>query len=206
MQQLIRRYILLTLFAFIILPTHAQKKGYFGGYIINPEGDTIEGQVKDRSTGTFLDLYTKIRFKQDKVHFKKKYNPDKILGYGLNNQHFESVPLLEESMFLQSRYYVEESSKRVFLRVISKNKNLTYYHWEYVDSESNYLDYTPLFYRSGSDEMVRVTQGIFGLKKNKLIEYFRDCPDLAQAIEKKELSEIAEVYDFYIEHCGKDHE
>ena len=83
------------------------------------------------------------------------------------------------------------------------NADLTYFHWEYVDSESNYLDYTPLFYREGSDEMVRVTQGIRGLKRKRLIEYFWDCPELVQAIEKKELNEIHEVYNFYLEHCVK---
>jgi len=72
-----------------------------------------------------------------------------------------------------------------------------------VDSESNYLDYTPLFYKEGSDEMVRVTQGILGLKRKRLIEYFWDCPELAQAIDKKELNEIDEVYNFYLENCAK---
>jgi len=52
--------------------------------------------------------------------------------------------------------------------------------------------------------MVRVTQGILGLKRKRLIEYFWDCPDLVQAIEKKELNEIHEVYNFYLEYCVKD--
>lgn len=189
------------LFAFMILPTHAQKKGYFRGYIINSEGETVDGRVKDRSSGTFLDLYTRIRFKPDNALFGKKYSPAEIPGYGLNDQYFESMPLFEETAFFKFRYYLNESYDRVFLKVISRNDDLTYYHWEYVDSESNYLDYIPLFYREGSDEMVRVTQGILGLKRNRLIEYFWDCPTLIQAIEKKELNEINEVYNFYIERC-----
>ena len=78
---------------------------------------------------------------------------------------------------------------------------MTYYHWEYVDSESNYLDYIPLFHRMGSDEMVRITQGILGLKRNRLVEYFWDCPDLVMAIEKKKVNKINDVYNFYLEHC-----
>ena len=195
---------LLILFAFIIIPTHAQKKGYSQGYIINSEGKTIEGWVKDRSSGSFLDLYTQIRFKPVNVAFRRKYSPDEILGYGLDNQHFESVPLYEETAFFKFRYYIHEDYDRVFLKIISMNADLTYFHWEYVDSESNYLDYTPLFYRSGSNEMVRVTQGILGLKRKRLIEYFWDCPELVQAIEKKELNEIDEVYNFYLERCVRD--
>jgi len=198
------RYILLLLFAFTLISIHAQKNGYSQGYIINSEGEIIEGQVKDRSSGTFFELYKRIRFKPDNTPFKKKYSPDEILGYGLNDQHFESVPLYEETAFFKFRYYIHESYDRVFLKVVASNDDLTYFHWEYVDSDSNYLDYTPLFYRNGSDEMVRVTQGILGLKRKRLIEYFLDCPALVQAIEKKKLNEIYEVYDFYLERCIRD--
>ncbi len=204
MQKHIRRYILFILFASSIITAHAQKKGYSQGYIINLEGETIEGWVKDRSSGTILELYKRIRFKADNAHIKRKYSPDEILSYGLNGQHFESVPLYEETAFFKFRYYVHEDYDRIFLKVISRNADLTYFHWEYVDSESNYLDYTPLFYRSGSNEMVRVTQGILGLKRNRLMEYFWDCPTLVQAIERKELNEIDEVYNFYLERCVRD--
>jgi hypothetical protein len=198
----LRRCILLILISLVIIPVHAQKKGYSKGYIINSEGETVEGWVKDRSSGPFIDLYARIRFKPDDAVFRRKYSPDEILGYGLNNQHFESVPLAEESAFFRFRYYLDDRNDRVFLKVISWNGDLTYFHWEYMDDESNYVDYIPLFYRTGSDEMVRVTQGILGLKRNRLIEYFRDCPELVQAIENKELNEIDEVYNFYIERCS----
>ncbi len=188
----------------MVVPTHAQKKGYARGYIINSEGETVEGWVKDRSSGTFIDLYTQIRFKPDNARFKKKYSPAEILGYGVNHQHFESMPLMEESAFFQFRYYLNESKARVFLKVVSRSDDLTYYHWEYVDGESNYLDYTPLFHRIGSEEMVRVTQGIFGLKRDRLIDYFRDCPELVQAIEEKQLKKIHEVFNFYVEKCASD--
>jgi len=51
------------------------------------------------------------------------------------------------------------------------------------------------------DEMVRVTQGILGLKRNRLKEYFQNCPELVDAIEKKEMDEILEVYYFYMNQC-----
>jgi len=195
------RYTLLFIFAFTFSSTQAQKNGYYRGYIINNEGEIIEGQVKDRSSGSFIELYKRIRFKADKTSFKRKYSPDEILGYGLNDQHFESVPLYEETAFFKFRYYIHDNYDRVFLKVVASKDDLTYFHWEYVDSESNYLDYIPLFYRNHSTEMVRVTQGILGLKRKRLVEYFRDCPELVQAIEKKELDEIYEVYDFYLDQC-----
>jgi hypothetical protein len=204
MQKHLRGSLLLILFALLSLSTHAQKKGYTQGYIVNNEGETIEGWVKDRSTGTFIELYKRIRFQADKTRGSRKYGPDQILGYGYNDLHFESMPLLEESSFFQFRYYLDDSYDRVFLKIILWNKDLTYYHLEWIESESNYLDYTPLFHRAGSSEMVRVTQGVLGLKKKRLSEYFWDCPALVQAIEKKQLINTHEVFNFYIDRCGKD--
>jgi hypothetical protein len=199
-----RLYILWILLTVLSLPTHAQKKDYSHGYIINYEGETVEGWVKDRSSGTFISLYSRIRFKPDNARLKRKYGPDEILSYGFNDQHFESMPLREESAFFNYRYYLNEGYEMAFLRVISRKKDLTYYHWEYIDGESNYLDYTPLFHRDGFNEMVRVTQGILGLKRNKLIDYFWDCPELVKSLEKKELKEIHEVFNFYIDRCALD--
>jgi len=202
MQKYYRKYIILILLAFMITPANAKKKGYSQGYIITNEGETIEGWVKDRSSGTFTDLYTRIRFKADNARIKRKYRATEILGYGLDNRHYESVPLVEESEFFRSRYYIHDDKDRIFLRIISGNIELTYYHWEYIDGESNYLDYTPLFHRNGSCEMVRVSQGILGLKRNRLMEYFRDCPELVLAIKNKGLNEVLEVYNFYLEKCS----
>jgi len=202
MHRYLKRYILFILFASTIIQVHAQKKGYSQGYIINLEGETVEGWVKDRSSGSFFELYKRIRFKEDGTRGKRKYSPDEILGYGKDTQHFESVPLYEETAFFKFRYYIHEDNPRVFLKVVTMNDDLSYFHWEYVDSDSNYLEYTPLFYRSGSNEMVRVTQGVLGLKRKRLIEYFWDCPTLVQAIERKELNEIDEVYNFYVDNCG----
>lgn len=204
MQKHVRQSTLLILFTLFTMVAHGQKKGYSPGYIINNEGDVIDGWVKDRSTGTFIELYKRIRFQANKTGGSKKYGPDKIHGYGYNDLHFESMPLTEESSFFQFRYYLDDGYERVFLRIISRNRDLTYYHWEWIDSESNYLDYTPLFHRYGSSEMVRVTQGIMGLKKNRLSEYFRDCPALVHAINKKQLTQIHEVFNFYIDHCSID--
>lgn len=53
-------------------------------------------------------------------------------------------------------------------------------------------------------DYVRVTQGVLGLKKKKLMDYFWDCPELVQALEKKELKEIHEVINVYIERCTPD--
>lgn len=55
----------LILYVFIFVPLHAQKKSYSRGWIITLEGDTLEGWMKYRSTGTFPERYSPIRFKGD---------------------------------------------------------------------------------------------------------------------------------------------
>jgi len=195
------RYLMMILLAFLFMSAYAQKKGYSRGYVVHLNGDTVEGWVKDRSSGTFLDVYPQIRFKPENALFRKKYGPDEILAYHAYAQNYESVPLREEAAFFRFSYPVHPGNAKVFLRVVSRDRGLTYYHWEYVDDDSNYLDYIPLFYRSGAQEMVRVTQGVLGLKRNKLIRYFNDCPDLVFAIQAKQLNDIDEVFDFYVNHC-----
>ena len=195
-------YLFLVLFACMVTSVHAQKKGYSWGYVVHLNGDTIEGWIKDRSSGTFGDLYVNIRFKSQNALFRKKYGPEEILAYSANAQIYESVPLREEAAFFKFSYPVLEGMPRQFLKVVTRDRGLTYYHWEYMDDDSNYLDYIPLFYRDGYGEMVRVTQGILGLKRNKLIRYFGDCPDLVFAIQAKQLNGIDEVFDFYVNHCA----
>lgn len=135
---------------------------------------------------SFPKLYTAIRFKSENFLFRKKYSPDEILAYAYGDQLYESVPLREE---------------HAFFKVALQNEALTYFQWEYIDPDNGYLDYIPLFYRNGSNEMVRVSQGVLGLKRKRLMEYFRDCPELVHAIENKELKEIPDVYYFYLDRC-----
>ncbi len=70
-----RKYFMLILVAFVITSAQAQKKDFYRGYIITPEADTLEGWVKDRSSGTFMKLYTRIQFKPAKGA-KRKLAPE----------------------------------------------------------------------------------------------------------------------------------
>ena len=196
-----KAYLVFIYLMLFFIPLQAQKRNYSPGYIISLEGDTLKGWVKDRSNGAFTEIYSAIRFKGKKALFRKKYKPHTIRAYACNERVYESVPLKEETSFFRFRYVIDQSYKKVFLRVIAREEPLTYYHWEYVDDESNYLDHIPLFYLTGAREMVRVTQGILGLKRRSLIEYFHDCYELADAIYTKRLNEIDEVYNFYLNNC-----
>ncbi|WP_245759741.1 hypothetical protein [Robiginitalea myxolifaciens] len=179
----------------------AQRRGYIPGYIITVQGDTLYGQVKDRSNEPFVDIYERIRFREEGRRGKRKLSADQIAGYGIGDRHYESVSLREDSEFFRFRYYLQPGAPKVFLQLVRRDGPLTYYRCEFEDDD-DYLDAFPLIHREGSWEMVRVTQGIFGLKRKRLAEYFQDCPALVEAIESKALTHPMEVYEFYLEHCG----
>ncbi len=184
------------LITFLILPFFIfSQKDYQKGYIVSNEGDTIEGSVKDRKQGSFGKLYKKIYFK--KVRKKKKYGPNQITAYKMGDSRFESLWIQNNNYPFQGIYSgMANYGDKSFLKLIEKG-DLSYYHWEFEDSDSGYIDYIGFFKRKDKDSFVRVTQGIFGLKKKSLANYFQDCPELVSKIENGELNDPIKIVKFY---------
>ncbi len=195
-------------FLFLILPfllglshqLYAQKKGYDWGYIITEKGDTVEGWISDRTSGSFSDLHGKLRFKKEGQLFKNKYSPNDVLGYGYLEAHFVSLPLIEITRLFKTSYLLRNGADRKFLRVVERNACLNHYEIEFIGDDNFIIDSYPVFHIPGSREMVRVTQGILGIKKKRLSEYFSDCNLLVQAIDNEQVINLQDVYEFY---CGK---
>ena len=140
-------------------------------------------------------MFKKIIFK--KKHKKKKYGPGGITAYKRGDNHFESLWLQESTYPFQGKYLSNPNyGNKEFVKVIVKGY-LSYYHWEFEDSESDYIDFIDLFKREDEDSFARVSQGIFGLKKKYLAKYFQDYPDLASKIENGELKDPVEIVKLY---------
>ena len=185
------------LFALLLLPVLISgQKDYQTGYIITNNNDTLTGKVKDRKSPPFGKLYKKIHFKRNKG-FKRKYNPQQIIAYKQGDNQFESLWIdISQNIFKQKYTSVPDFGEKSFLKVIVKGY-LTYYHWEFQDYESEYIDEISLYKRMDEPYFARVTQGIFGLKKKRLAEYFQDCPELINKIENGELRNPVEIAIFY---------
>ncbi|MHA7862941.1 hypothetical protein [Flagellimonas marinaquae] len=196
-------YLLILLLFFGLQPLLAQKRTFQQGYIIELTGDTIQGLLKDRSPEPFVSLYNKVRFKKEGKGRTFRYSPDDILGYGLQGEHFISMPFKEESNFFKFRYYTNVSAPRTFLKVVRISKNLMYLEQFFVHDDNSYLDFIPFFYKPGSTTLVRVTQGILGFKKKALAAYFSDCPEIAEELyaDLPTIQSVPELYEFYIVHC-----
>ena len=126
------------------------------------------------------------------------------MGFGVERymeQHFVSIPLHMDTEFFKFRYYVNPSAEYVFLKRIQSHPSLDYYHLEFTDDDSNFIDFVPLFHKPKSNEMVRVTQGLLGLKKKRLSEYFSDCPELVEDIQNKKIKDVLSLYESYVYWC-----
>lgn len=196
----IRTLQLLTILLLTSMGLYGQT-GFESGYIVNLKNDTLYGKVKDRRPEPFSRIYQKVRFKKGGAYFARKYKPSQIVGYQTGHRVYESVGIETVGFLLKTRYVLNSTSQKSFLRVIAKD-SLSYYHWEYIDNESSVIDYVPLLHEKGRAEMVRVTQGILGLKKKALTEYFSDCPELVRKIEDKEIRTPEDVMASYGNLCG----
>lgn len=175
------------------------QKTYYPGYVVLNSGDTLHGSVMDRNIQKG-DLYEKIRFKTENTRIKR-YSANDIIAYTSNGVLFESKWYYEEFELFKFKYLNQPGiGEKVFLKVIAKGR-LSCYIIEYVDPENDYFDGFELFLRDGDDYFQRATQGIFGLKKKRLSEYFTDCPVLVKKINSKVLKTPLEVLNYYNTRC-----
>ena len=176
------------------LSVYAQKD-YERGYIVTNSNDTLVGLVKDRKQPPFGKLYKKVYFK--KKYKKKKYRPNQIIAYKQGEREFESVWVDVSGHLINEKYTsIANRGEKKFLKVIEKGY-VTYSQRDFEDSDSDYIDQISLFKRAGEDFFVRVTQGVFGLRKKSLITYFSDCPELVNKIENDGLKTPIEIIKFY---------
>ncbi|WP_027076472.1 hypothetical protein [Maribacter antarcticus] len=183
------------LLLFYSIPILAQKH-FEEGFIVLNNGDTITGLIKDRKPDPFGKIYKKIRHKGKG---KSRYGPHEILAYKKGEMFFESIGLASKIGFLNQDYNISSNEKeRVFIRVINQGY-VNHYVLEFQDADSGYYDHFSYFKKRNGTELVRTTQGIFGLRKKRLAVFFSDCPILAVKIRNKELKSAHEVATFYNE-------
>ena len=181
------------------------QKNYIEGYIVTNSGDTLHGFIKDRTPEPYVKLYTKIRFKKSLKARKKKFSATQIDAYAKGNEVFKSLPYRSEQNIFKVTYHTRPGDPKRFFRVVRTSEDLIHLEMEYIHDDNFYLDFVPFLYKPGSSEMVRATQGVLGLKKKRLAEYFFDCDTLLKALEEKpsQLKTVGDVYNLYIESCAK---
>lgn len=177
-------------------------------YLVLYSGDTLHGDIDYVNNRGINPKYRKkirlIPNKEKKQKFKRK----DVAAFSINSIRYEGFWLSKSTgvFSLFSPNYVMDNThgEQHFLRVVSSGK-LTHYQlewWEQGDSGISWMD---LFLKEGDTQFIRATQGVLGLKRNVLADYFSDCPELAELIKQKKIHKVAQVADFYNAECGFKH-
>ena len=180
---------------FAVHPGFAQQD-FLPGYIVTNNNDTIYGLVRDRNTKPFnRQLYEKIRFKSTEKS-KRKYKPSELKAYKRGNDLFESWSIEKADSKLFDYTVTPNEGNRKFLKVYASGY-LSFYLLEFMEQENNHFDATPLFKRE--DETIFAYNRIssFNSTRTKLVNYFKDCSELAEMIENKKIKDSVEILTFY---------
>jgi len=174
----------------------AQSNDWLPGYVVTNQGDTLYGQVRDRDTGPFGGLYDKIRLKADRGG-KRRYSPRQISSYQRGNARFVTLRIVSRTNFFKTETWVtDEGGEPRFYQVIAEGP-LTLYHQEYTDDDNSMILDIPFFKREDNPRLVRATQGLFGLKKKLLADFFSDRPELVDQIQSGALTTPMQVWEAY---------
>ncbi|QLG45424.1 hypothetical protein [Costertonia aggregata] len=171
------------------------QKNYREGYVVLNNHDTIYGMVADRKEGAFATLYDRIRFKGKKK--KRKYAPKQISAYKIGEKLYHSVWFdRSDNPFNGKVYIAPDKGEKVFLWV-RETGPVTRYIYELQDQGESLIWEVNYFLREGDTYMIRADQGVFGLKRKRLIRFFSDCPPLVQKLSNNEIKHASEVALFY---------
>jgi hypothetical protein len=169
------------LFSILFAINISAKETVFKGYIINKDGQRIDGQVKTKNVAVdemkiiFIEGRTKI-----------VYKPTDLIGYGyefLGENEFGEVTRVwrhyksKTAVSYAPRFY---ANKEVFMEVMEEGK-VTLYDY-YVETPGNIDNpYTRFFYmeRQGSNELIEISEENF---TTTVATYFSDNTELAQNI------------------------
>lgn len=173
-------------------------------YLVLNNLDTLYGTVKYINEDAInRDFYRKIRF-TNRDGKRKKFRWKEVLAFSINGTAYQSFWLHQSSrkiMLVNPRYDIDPANgEQYFLKLVHKGK-LSQYALEWFDQGNADLSSMALLKKEGDSYFIRADQGILGLKRKVLSAYFADCYELSQAIEQKEIHEVAEVVNFYHSNC-----
>ena len=135
------------------------------GYIVNVKGDTVKGEVKINPKKE-QDNYSKVFFKEESGT-QKNYKPNKLKGYGFQDQNYTSMDYEGELKFYKVLISGEISMYKMMFEIV--NMNATSYDGEYYIT------------RQGDKKMTLVKEGKF---KKQLQEMMSGASGFASEYEE----------------------
>lgn len=171
------RYLIYTTITFLIFccAFATAQITFVKGYLITDKGDTLKGEVKVNPKKEH-ELYSKVFFK-DESGVQKNYKPNKVKGYGINNEHFISISQDEEALFY----------KRLTIGAIVLYKT----SFETVNMNETIHDHMWYLFKDGDKKLTEVREGKF---RKQLSEWMKDNQEMANSFkDEKEFNEAAAI-------------
>ena len=199
-----------TLCACISLATLSLQTSLFGqdnnqqDYIVLNMGDTLYGDVRYiDETGAGREFYKKIRLTNADGK-RKKYKRKEVSAFRVNDSNYESFWLNQSSpkvLLVNPKYDINTGNgEQYFLMVVSKGK-LSHYELQWFDQGNTTLWSIALLKKEKDSFFIRADQGLLGLKRKVLLNYFFNCPKLKEGIDQKRFNHVWQVVDFYNSNC-----
>jgi hypothetical protein len=173
-------------------------------HVVLLSGETIYGEVVYLDQNFSSTRYLKKIRVTTPEGKRKKYRTDKVAAFHTNGEDFEILRLEQSANLFSSdhaKYHIDPKNGDTYiLQRINAGalSHYTYSWWDQGDALEQSMD---LFRKQGDAFFVRATQGMLGLKRKLLANYFSDCPDLAEMIRDKSLKNADEVVTFYNVNC-----
>ena len=188
----------------LALPCIAPAQNPAQDFVILHSGDTLYGTVRYINDGAVSPkLYKKIRWKDARGR-GKKISRKNIRAFRVQGDVFESFYLRQYSRkitLVNPRYDISpQKGQHHFLKLVEKGR-LSHYQLEWIEQGESALSAMDLFKKESDTFFIRATQGLLGLKRQVLTNYFADCPALATQIGDKQINNLQEIVDFYNKNC-----
>lgn len=175
--------------------TFKSQFNYTKGSVTLKNGTILHGEVANIKHGFRDKLLNCVKIKSSGKSFAKKYHPRKISGYSMGDRQFVSWRVKRNNALFKEMYSIHTGNEYKIFE-LQMEGHLSIY-LEYFIDEDLHIRTVPFFLKKNELLMVRATQGLFGLKKNLLLDYFVDCAPLIQLIKEKKVTTPEEVAIFY---------
>lgn len=172
-----------------------QQFNYTQGSVTLKNGTILYGEVANVKYGFRDELLGRIRIKPSGKALFKKYHPREILGYSMGDRKFVSWRVKRNNALFKEMYTIHAGNEYKIFE-LQKEGHLSIYLEYFVDDDL-WIHSVPFFLKKGEVLMVRATQGLFGLKRKLLSDYFDDCLPLTELIEEAKITTPEEVANFY---------
>lgn len=200
-----RTYSTLLCFATLCLGAYTAEAQHNTDYLVLVTGDTLYGKVEHvKEEFASSSYYKKIRITNARGKTTRHKRKD-VQAFKKYSKTYKSFWLSRANTaygFSTTHYSINTAGqgKQHFLFELTVGA-ISHYHlewWEQGDAGINWMD---LIVKQGDTTMIRPTQGLFGLKRKVLNDYFTDCPELQKLINDKQIRKIEQVVDYYNGNC-----